>query len=365
VRAKRLSHPSGKKEITAACRRCVTGGVFILHVLVKGAGVAGLTVAYELAVAGADVTVIDQKPTLAGSASWFAGGMLAPYCERENAEETVVTLGLAAADWWEKAVPGTVTFAGTLVVAPRRDTGELERFATRTRNFARVDAAEIAALEPDLGGRFDAGLFFAEEGHLDPRQALLRLHDRLVARGVAFHFGRSEPPAGYQADVVVDCTGMAAADAQPDLRGVRGEMLYLQTSDLQLSRPVRLIHPRIPVYVVPRGDGRFMVGATMIESDSDAPVTARSLMELLNAAYTLHPAFGEARVVEISSGVRPAYPDNLPKVMRKSDTIFVNGFYRHGFLLAPAIARQAAEAVFADAGYKENEHETDRQRRDG
>jgi glycine oxidase len=335
-----------------------------VRVLVKGAGVAGLTVALELARRGARVVVIEAKPGLAGSASWFAGGMLAPFCERENAEEAVVTLGLQAAAWWERAVPGTVTFKGTLVVAPRRDSGEIGRFAARTRNFTRLGAAEIAALEPDLAGRFDAGLLFAEEAHLDPRQALARLQDRLVAMEVGFCFARTEPPAGYVPDVTVDCTGMAAARALAELRGVRGEMLHLETAEITLSRPVRLVHPRIPIYIVPRGDGRFMVGATMIESASDEAITARSMMELLNAAYALHPAFGEARVVEAASGVRPAYADNLPRVTRQSDTIHVNGLYRHGFLLAPALAQEAAEVVLGDDTNKEEVDETDRQRRD-
>jgi len=336
-----------------------------VRVLVKGAGVAGLTAAFELVRRGARVVVVEAKPGLAGSASWYAGGMLAPFCERENAEEAVVTLGRGAAAWWEHAVPGTVTFNGTLVVAPRRDAGEVDRFARRTRNFERLDAGGIAGLEPDLAGRFGTGLFFAEEAHLDPRRALERLQDTLVAMEVGFCFESTEPPAGYAADVTVDCTGMAAAGALSDLRGVRGEMLHLETAEIGLSRPIRLVHPRIPIYIVPRGDGRFMVGATMIESASDEPITARSMMELLNAAYALHPAFGEARVVEASSGVRPAYPDNLPRVTRQAGTVFVNGFYRHGFLLAPALAQKAAEVIFGDAAKKkEDVDEAHRQRRD-
>jgi glycine oxidase len=335
-----------------------------LRILVKGAGVAGLTAAFELARRGAKVVVIDARPGLAGSASWFAGGMLAPFCERENAEEAIVALGHRAAAWWERAVPGSVSIAGTLVVAPRRDAGEIDRFAARTRNFARLAADQIATLEPDLAGRFVNGLFFAEEAHLDPRQALTRLQDRLVAMEVGFCFGRVEPPVGYVPDVVVDCTGMAAAAVLADLRGVRGEMLHLETAEITLSRPVRLIHPRIPVYVVPRGDGRFMVGATMIESASDEPITARSMMELLNAAYALHPAFGEARVVEAATGVRPAYPDNLPRVTQRSGAIYVNGLYRHGFLLAPALAQEAAELVLGDDARKEGVDEAHRQWRD-
>ena len=140
-------------------------------------------------------------------------------------------------------------------------------------------------------------------------------------------------------------TAPASRRAIGGLRGVRGEMLLLRTPEVALSRPVRLLHPRIPVYVVPRADHFFMVGATMIESDAAGPVTARSMMELLNAAYALHPAFGEAEIVETGVGLRPAYPDNLPRVKRKGSEISINGLYRHGFLLAPAMARNAAELI--------------------
>jgi glycine oxidase len=332
-----------------------------LRILVKGAGVAGLTTAHELAANGAEVVLIEKKPSLGGGASWFAGGMLAPFCERESADELVIALGRQAAKWWEEVLPGSVAFGGTLVVAPPRDAAEIDRFAARTRGHAHVDADGIAALEPDLAGRFRSGLHYTEEAHLDPRQTLVRLLAKIASMGVKAIFNCSEPPDAASFDAVIDCTGMAAAGSLPELRGVRGEMLYLETSEVRLSRSVRLIHPRFPVYIVPRGDGRFMVGATMVESDSDGPVTARSLMELLNAAYALHPAFGEARVVEVSSGVRPAYDDNLPKVVRTGDTLFVNGLYRHGFLLAPALAQQVTKMLFAKGEGKEK---TDEDRRE-
>ncbi|TIX71589.1 MAG: FAD-dependent oxidoreductase, partial [Mesorhizobium sp.] len=88
-----------------------------MRVLVKGAGVAGLTVAFELAARGATVTVAEMRHGLGGNASWFAGGMLAPWCERESAEQPVLDLGRDAADWWDAVLSGQVTRAGTLVVA--------------------------------------------------------------------------------------------------------------------------------------------------------------------------------------------------------------------------------------------------------
>ena len=93
-----------------------------------------------------------------------------------------------------------------------------------------------------------------------------------------------------------------------------------------------------------------MVGATMIESDAAQRISARSLLELLSAAYALHPAFGEAEVLEIGTGVRAAFPDNLPRLRRVGGALYVNGLYRHGFLLAPALARRAALRAARGAG---------------
>ncbi|NTF33127.1 glycine oxidase ThiO [Rhizobium skierniewicense] len=328
-----------------------------MRVLVKGAGVVGLTAALELARRGMEVEICETSSEPGRGASWYAGGMLAPWCERENAAETVLTLGQSALDWWDEATPGLLTRNGTLVVAPARDKAELSRFASRTTGYRWVDEDEIAGLEPDLAGRFRTGLFFAQEGHLDPRLALAALYQRLLSMGVRFCFGEGTADDATF-DRIVDCTGHAQTGKLSGLRGVRGEMLYLETHEVTLSRPVRLLHPRIPLYIVPRESGRFMVGATMIETDQAGPITARSMMELLNAAYALHPAFGEAQIVETGTGIRPAFANNLPCVAEKGGTLFINGAHRHGFLLSPAMARQAAEIVFS----KEVSHAGCRQR---
>ena len=321
-----------------------------MRILVKGAGVGGLSAAFALHRAGHRVTVCEKAADFGTAASWLAGGMLAPYCERESAPETVLTDGLRAADWWASAVPGSVTRAGTLVVAPARDESELERFARRTRGHEWLDAEGVAVLDPALAGRFRRGLFFREEAHLDPRATLVALRDRLAAEGAIFRFGVEVGETGLMPDgtgtagfdCVVDCTGASARGHLPGLRAVRGEMLMLETGEVTLSRPVRLLHPRHPLYVVPRGHGRFMVGATMIESETEGLVSARSVMELLNAAYALHPAFGEAHLAETGAGLRPAFADNLPAITGEGALLQINGFYRHGFLLAPAMAEALA-----------------------
>jgi glycine oxidase len=314
-----------------------------VHVTVIGAGIAGLTCALELSARGAHVELLERAPQLgAGSCSWFAGGMLAPWCERESSPQLIATLGAESLEWWRAHFPGTVV-NGTLVVAHARDTGELLQFGRRTAHYQRVSAEAIAALEPELAGRFSQGLYFPQEGHLDPRAALGALAERLAVRGVPIRFGVDA--AVRPGSVLLDCTGLAAAARLADLRGVKGEMLLLRLPELTLNRPVRVLHPRWPLYVVPRGPGLYMVGATMIESDEGTRISARSMLELLSAAYALHPAFGEAQIVEIGTGVRAAFTDNLPRLRRTGAVLHVNGLYRHGFLLAPALARRAADLL--------------------
>lgn len=306
---------------------------------VIGGGVAGLCVATELVQRGCTVTVFDPAP-LPGphGCSWWAGGMLAPFCEGETAEEPVVRLGQQAATWWEKQGV-TVLRQGTLVLTLGRDRRELDRFARRVEGHETLDSSALAALEPDLDGRFDRALHIPAEAHLDPRAALNHLRTRLEQAGVSF-VAEAARPSG----LTFDCRGLAARDSLPALRGVKGEMAVLRSADITLSRPVRLLHPRYPLYVVPRGNGLFMLGATQIESD-DRTRSVRSVLELLSAAYALHPAFGEAELVEIGADARPAFPDNLPRVVRRGQTFYVNGLFRHGFLLAPALAQMAVAAA--------------------
>lgn len=303
-------------------------------ITIAGAGVAGLASAYELARRGLAVTVYEAgEAPESNPCSWFAGGMLAPWCEGESADAQVVRLGAGAIAWWEQVTE--VVKRGTLVVAPPRDTAELTRFARRTDGHRTVGANEIAALEPALAGRFQQGLFFAEEAHLDPRRALRDLTRAVQGLGVQILYGT---PAPDQVDV--DCRGMAAD--LPGLRPVRGEMAVIEAPGVDITRTIRLLHPRIPVYLVPRGDGVYMIGATMIESSSWRPVTVRSLLELLGAAFALHPGLGEASVIETGAGLRPAFADNVPRLVHQGDTTHVNGLFRHGFLLAPALAKELA-----------------------
>jgi glycine oxidase len=304
-----------------------------------------MTCAVEFAERGVATEVFEQADSFGPqSCSWFAGGMLAPWCECDHSANLVATLGERSIAWWKKRLP-TLVQQGSLVVAHGRHASALVDLGRRTTRYEWLDAGGVGELEPALGNRFPKGLFFKDEAHIDPREALRSLADRLVRLGGRIHFGVASMARSEGDHFVVDCTGLAAREALRELRGVKGEMLVLRSKEITLNRPIRLVDPRVPAYIVPRPNGVFMVGATMIESDDSSRVTARSVLELLSAACSLHPAFAEAEILEMGTQVRPAFPDNLPRIVRRRDRIYINGFFRHGFLLAPAFAQLAAESV--------------------
>lgn len=320
------------------------------RVTVVGAGILGLWQALVLARAGHAVTLLEASAEpFAASASRYAGAMLAPDCEGEAAPEIVRRFGHEGLTLWRNVYPHLVE-AGTLVVAAARDRSELVRFGRMTGGHRALSGPELAALEPDLAGRFASALFFADEAHMETPAAMRFLLDAVRKAGATVRYGEAVDNPAALDGVVVDCRGLASRDDLAGLRGVRGERVIVRASDVTLARPVRLLHPRHPLYVVPWPDHVFMIGATVIESEDGGAATVRSALELMGVAYALHTGFGEAEIVELGAGLRPAFADNVPRVVVEEGgrVLRVNGAYRHGFLLAPVLA-EAARA-FVDAG---------------
>lgn len=337
-------------------------------VAVVGAGVLGRMLAIALHRKNWTVSLYDKDPT-GGSAScsWTGAGMIAPYCELEAAERVVTDLGVYSMEQWPAwleslAAPVFHVKRGSLVVAHPRDADELERLRRRVvENAPRDDLMRevtgnaIGDLEPELAGRFRNALYFPFEQHLDNRELMNALAATIRDAGIAWHMPievtdikphRVISSRGEETfDWVIDCRGLGAKKDLPDLRGVRGELIYLKAPEVNLTRPVRLMHPRYSIYIVPRANNIYVVGATAIESDAMHEITVRSALELLSAAYTVHTGFAEARFIESSVNCRPGFTDNLPRISPQQGLVSINGLYRHGFLVSPALVDIAVDFI--------------------
>ena len=321
-------------------------------VTVLGAGITGLWQALLLRKKGHDVTLIEKSKTeFLNASSKYAGAMIAPYCEEEGAEQIIRVLGSQSKKIWQSHYPNIIN-NGTMVLAQPRDYRELARFAKMTQGHKTLTNAQIAKLEPDLENRFDHGLFYEEEAHLNPHHAMHFLLDAIKKLGVNCMFN-AQMPKEREHDWIIDCRGIKAQEELKSLRGVRGERIIIKTHDVNLKRPIRLLHPRFPIYIVPWLDGHYMIGATVIETDDQRNITMRSTLELLSTAYSLHPGFSESEIIDMGAGIRPAFPDNIPKIIKNDKILYVNGLYRHGFLLAPVLADMVSK--YLETGEKNKE----------
>ncbi|MEM7619964.1 MAG: FAD-dependent oxidoreductase [Pseudomonadota bacterium] len=312
---------------------------------ILGAGIVGLWQALMFAKAGYDVHLLEKDETLfASSASRYAGAMLAPFCEEESAEAIIRDLGLRSMELWFEQDPDIIQ-NGSLVLALPREQKELKRFARMTKEHVIVSKQDLDDLEPDLDNRFDAALFYPKEAHFNPQTASQKLLTELRNYGCKTYFGPDQIIIAPNTTWHIDCRGIAAQDILKTLRAVRGERVVVRCKEINFRRPLRLLHARFPIYIVPWPDQTYMIGATVIESSDTRAMTVRSALELLSAVYSVQPRFAEAEIMEFGAGLRPAFPDNIPKIIKDKNTLYVNGMYRHGFLLAPVLAEMTVNYV--------------------
>lgn len=335
---------------------------------IAGAGLMGRVLALNLVRLGYRVTLFDAD-ILNGeqAAGLTAAGMLAPFAEMETADSSLLELGLKSIQIW----PGLVKFIGiadafqqqgSLITAHSADMTELTHFIAQLKSkvdlagqIETLDQQGILALEPELTAHHH-GYFLPLEAQVNAQafmaasQAFLATHPQVtwhaqtpvtqVDQGII-----QTEKATLTFDWVFDTRGLGAKDDLPGLRGVRGEVFWLDAPDVHLTRPIRLMHPRYRIYIVPRPNHRYVVGATEIESEDRSPMSVRSSLELLSAVYSVHRGFGEARIVKTLTHCRPALPANLPKIIHGEKLTRLNGLYRHGYLLAPAVVQQALEEL--------------------
>lgn len=351
----------------------------------------GRLLAYQLA-DSAEVTVFDQQPEQGRSAAaWAAGGMLAPYSELEAFDDQLLPLSLASLELWQDMAEQSdfndlVGFGGTVIVNHSGDGNLHQHLAAKWQRFGCGSAFQTVAKTSDhipwpnhVEGE---GLFVPAEGVVDNVAILERLAQLASRKGARFRYNhritalgtegftcQSPDGSSHRTDdfsVIIDTRGIGAKVDIDQLRGVRGEAIVVEAQSQYNGRqeyerrqePVswqsqptlRLLHPRYPIYLIPRPNNRYIIGASTIESEDDGPISVRSLLELLSAAFSVHPALAEARVVETRAAVRAAFDDNLPRIAHCGKVIAVNGLYRHGFLLAPILAKELRRYLAAMSG---------------
>lgn len=339
-----------------------------LQIGIAGAGIMGRLLAWQLQRAGHQVSLFDKDPAdFGGAAAYTAAGMLAPYSELESAESLIYQLGQRGLSLWPELVASLDAEdcffqRGSLVVAHQQDQADLQRFNLTLQRKIPDDSSvrllnqtALADCEPDLATQFQQATQLADEGWLYPREIMRKLAEQLMAGGASWYANTAIEKIGPQQlhtvdqqfhfDLVIDCRGLGAKQDIEKLRGVRGELLWVHAPEVTISRMVRLMHPRYRLYLVPQKDQQYILGATQIESDDNSAISVRSALELLSALYAIHPGFAEARITETKTNCRPALMDNLPLISTADGLIRVNGLFRHGWLLAPALVEEVLRYV--------------------
>jgi glycine oxidase len=341
---------------------------------VIGAGLMGRLTAVALAKRGASVDLFEQgAPNAAQAAARVAAAMLAPLAESAITEANVVRMGVHSLGRWQELIgelssPVYFQQEGTLIVWHQQDASDAERFTAHLERNSRnndalptprrLDKSLLQEIEPAVSERFQQGLYLPQEGQLDNRQLLDALLLELDLLGVQCHWHQAMDITQLHSselyDGVIDCRGLGAkaqwdglSAAENPIRGVRGEVIRLYAPEVKLRRPTRLIHPRYPIYIAPKENDVYVVGATEIESEDFSEMSVRSALELLSAVYTVHSGFAEARILEMATQCRPTLKDNLPQIRlnRETGLMQINGLYRHGFMISPAILDCALELL--------------------
>lgn len=355
--------------------------------LFVGGGLIGLASAWQAARAGLQVSVVDPDP--GRGASDVAAGMLAPVTEVAYGEEGRLELNIAAGRRWpafaaalEEATGIAVGYrpTGTLLVGFDRDDvaalADLHAFQTELGlEVEQLRSREARRREPMLSARVRVGLIAGEDHRVDPRACVRALVRACAEAGARIHRGRAirlerdrdratgiTTDAGevLHAEQVVLAAGAWSSTiaglpegACPPVRPVKGQLLHLRDPDGRqvLTTTVRGLVRHRSIYLVPRDDGRLVVGATQEERGFDTTVTAGATRSLLDDAAAIVPGIDELELTEVIAGLRPTTPDNAPLIGRSEldRLVLATGHHRNGVLLAPITAEAVASLLTGEA----------------
>ncbi len=328
----------------------------MMHVAVVGGGIMGQLMAFFATQEGWKVTLCNDDEN---NCSQVAAGLLSPIAELEKNDILIAKMGFdSLTQHWPKilsALHEPVYFknSGSLIVAHPRDAAALYHYINIISKklghhdfYQTLNQETITHLEPDIA-QFKEGFYFHQEGCLDNQKLLKTLKNHLIQVGVRWIPETVHEPETLDSDFdwVFDCRGLKAKTQFSDLRGVRGELILVETNEVKISRPIQFLHPRYRLYLVPKPNNRYVIGASEIESEDDSPMSVRTTLELLTALYSINPNFAEARIIHSMTHCRPTFSNHLPKIQKKKNIVAINGLYRHGFLIAPSLATEVIHHI--------------------
>lgn len=342
-----------------------------MNIGIVGAGIIGRLLAHKLAKdEDKNNIVLFDKDTYAGAAScsMTAAGLLAPYAEIETSELLISQLGQYSIAQWPKIIADlsqAVYFqqTGAITLVHPQDKADLDQLIAHLHakniyhdDYIICNRDTLQQYEPELAHRFDKAIYFRKEAHLSPSSLMQALEKALLSlpnvvwhsqmEVTTLHPGRIvlKNNDHYDFDYVVDCRGLGAKTDLP-LRGVRGEIIWLDAIDVHIKHPIRLLHPRYPLYIVPQGNNQYVIGASFIESEDFSPISLQTALELLSSAYSIHSGFAEARITKTLVNCRPAFSNHLPKIIINNNLMHINGLYRYGYSVAPALLECALAII--------------------
>lgn len=335
-----------------------------MNIAIAGVGLVGRVLALNLLQQGHTITLYDADNADGEKAAGMtAAGMLAMFAELETAESIIFEHGKRSVSLWpdlleQIGIADAYQQKGSIIIAHPQDYSELDHFIETLQSkveeastIALLDKTSLARLEPDLA-QHNKAFFIPSEGQVDAQRFMKASSEYLLSHdSITWHENITVDAIGNGSmsftgvqeayDWVFDTRGLGASQDIEGLRGVRGEVLWLDAPEVNISRPTRMLHPRYKIYIVPRQNNRYVIGATEIESDDKSAISVRSSLELLSAVYSMHSGFSEARIVKTLTNCRPTLKDNLPHIEQGNKYTSINGLYRHGYLLAPALVEIA------------------------
>ena len=328
-----------------------------------GAGILGRLIAVELFKRQHKVTIFEKDDIFSSeSCTATAAGMLAPWSESYESSKLVFELGINSLHLWPDILETLnakhlLIRQGTAHLAQYREKNKLENFLDRLkkRNI-QFEAIEINSnnkkeLVGEFSQEYSVGYYFPFEATINPKEFILKSNEFITDNNINFEYNSKvlfyeknkikTERGNFYFDIIINTMGMGAKsvfqETEENLRGIRGSLVLVDAPLVNIHSVIRLTHLRYPIYIVPRGENKYIIGATSHESECLKPITVESVLELLSVASHFDKGFLEANLLEQRVNLRPTFTDGSPHFYCKDEIYYINGLHRNGITISPAL----------------------------